>query len=367
MRLSLLPVTHQLRKHLARLPSPRGLLAERLGPRELPSVATRTWQLAPAIEAVPPPAVFLPGQLERITGWAFGDEHPGHELVGGRTVTHAPTLAHELHDAWLIDGVLYKGAAVSHLSPRQGRVPHLHVRAELERAALCCSPAGNRWFGQWLMDDCPLHPLAQGHGPPLTTTLHPGSHAAEYERWLGLRPVRLRSAWLRRLVLFTDVGQNRDKHRRFRAMCDALRSRLEREQGHAVEEHPGVFLLRGRAGERRVLRGERALAERLRARRGLRILDPMQADVPTIVRTCAGARVVVGVEGSALMHGILALRPGGAVLTLQPPGRFVWIYKHLCDRDGQRFGFVVGHPEGTDFHVDADEVERTLDLLTSDR
>ena len=183
-----------------------------------------TWQLAPAVEAVTPPAVFLPGQLERITGWAFGDEHPGREMVGGLTVTHAPTLAHQLDDAWLIDGVLYKGAAVSHLSPRRGRVPHLHARAELERAALCCSPAGNRWFGQWLMDDCPLYPLAQGHGPPLTTTLHPGAHAAEYERWLGLRPVRLRSAWLRRLVLFTDVGQNRDKHRRFRAMCDAVRS-----------------------------------------------------------------------------------------------------------------------------------------------
>lgn len=363
MRVSLLPLAHQLRKQLARLPGPLRPVARRLAPCDLPRVATRTWQLAPATRAVTPPAYFLPGQLERITGWAFADEHPGREMRGGLPVTHAPTLAHLVEDAWLIDGVLYKGAAVAHLSPRSTRLPQLHARAELERAALCCSPAGNRWFGQWLMDDCPLHPLAREHGTPLSTMLRPAPHVAEYERMLEIHPARLRSAWLRRLVVFTDVGQNRDKHRRFRAMCDAVRRSVERTAAAPIEEHPGVFLLRGEAGERRVLRGEAALARRLQERRGLRVLDPLRADVATIARTCAGARQVVGVEGSALMHGILALRPGGAVLTLQPPTRFVWVYKHLADRDGQRFGFVVGRPHGVDFTIDADEVERTLDLL----
>jgi capsular polysaccharide biosynthesis protein len=113
-----------------------------------------------------------------------------------------------------------------------------------------------------------------------------------------------------------------------------------------------------------VLRNELELAHRLHERRGLRILDPRQADVPTIVAACAGARVVVGVEGSGLIHGILSLRAGGAVLALQPPGRFVGLYKHLTDRDDQRFAFVVGRPEGEDFRVDPEEVERTLDLLS---
>ena len=352
MRTSLLPLTHELRKRLARVPPLAGL-----GPCELAAVATRSWQLAPAVEAVTPPAVFLPGQLERVTGWAFCDEHPGREMQGGLRVVHAPTYAHLLEDAWLIDGVLYKGAACLHLSPRRARVPRLHVRAELAHAAIYCTPAGNRWFGQWLMDDCPMYPLARDAGVPITTARHAGPHAATYEAWLGMQPTVVRDAYLRRVVMFSDVGQNHDKRRRFRAMCDAVRSRVR------AEEHPGVFILRGYAGERRVLEGELALARRLHERRGFRVLDPLGTDVPTIVAACAGARVVVGVEGSALMHGILTLQPGGAVLALQPPRRFVGLYKHLTDRDGQRFGFVVGRPAGASFTVDPEEVERTLDLL----
>lgn len=352
MRTSLLPLTHVLRKQLGRVPRLAGL-----GPRELSAVATRSWELAAAAEAVTPPAVFLPGQLERIAGWAFCDEHPGREMQGGQHVVHAPTRAYQLEDAWLLDGVIYKGAACQHLSPRRGRLPRLHVTAELSHAAIYCTPAGNRWFGQWLMDDCPAYPLARDAGVPVTTTRHAGPHAATYEAWLGMQPTVVRDAYLRRVVLFSDVGQNRDKHRRFRAMCDAVTSRVE------ANEHPGVFIVRGRDGERRVLQGERELAQRLHERRGFRILDPLHADVPTIARTCAGARVVIGVEGSALMHGILPLRPGAAVLALQPPKRFVGLYKHLTDRDDQRFAFVVGRPAGEDFVVDPEEVERTLDLL----
>lgn len=352
MRASLLPLTHVLRQRLARVPRLGGLRA-----CEPAQLASRSWQLAPGSEAVTPPAVFLPGQLERIAGWAFCDEHPGREMVGGLHVTHAPTRAYELEDAWLIDGVLYKGAACLHLSPRSSRLPRLHVHHELAKAAIYCTPAGNRWFGQWLMDDCPAYPLARDAGVPVTTTRHAGPHAATYEAWLDMQPTVVRDAYLRRVVLFSDVGQNRDKHRRFRAMCEALRSHVE------ASEHPGVMLLRGTAGERRVLHDEPQLARRLHERRGLRIVDPMRTDLPTILAACAGARVVVGVEGSGLIHGLLALRPGGAVLALQPPRRFVGLYKHLTDRDDQRFAFVVGRPAGEDFVVDPEEVERTLDLL----
>jgi hypothetical protein len=36
---------------------------------------------------------------------------------------------------------------------------------------------------------------------------------------------------------------------------------------------------------------------------------------------------------------------------------------HLTDRDHQRFGFVVGTPDGEGFRIDPSEVERTLDLM----
>ncbi|MNO01398.1 hypothetical protein D3C81_2215260 [compost metagenome] len=78
---------------------------------------------------------------------------------------------------------------------------------------------------------------------------------------------------------------------------------------------------------------------------------------------CAGARIVAGVEGSQLVHGVNVLREGGTILTLQPPNRFVSYYKYLADRDGQHFAFAVGQPEGDGFIIDRDELDRTLDLL----
>lgn len=111
------------------------------------------------------------------------------------------------------------------------------------------------------------------------------------------------------------------------------------------------------------MHNEMELAEYLRDRRGFRILDPAKTDVPTIVATCAGARTVVGIEGSHLVHGVNVLQPGGSLLALQPPNRFLCFFKYQTDRDRQNFGFVVGTPEGDGFHIDPDEVERTLDLF----
>jgi capsular polysaccharide biosynthesis protein len=174
-----------------------------------------------------------------------------------------------------------------------------------------------------------------------------------------MKPVRLRNAFFHELVIFDDLSQNQNKHLRFRAMGEQLLSHVN------ANAHPGVFILRGGTGDLRKLRNEMELAERLRDRRGFRILDPAKSDVPTIVAACAGARTVVGIEGSHLIHGVNVLPPGGSLLVLQPPNRFLCFFKYLTDRDQQNFGFVVGIPEGDGFRIDPDEVERTLDLFPS--
>jgi hypothetical protein len=344
--LNLLPLAHAIGKRLGR---PEGRL--------LQAAAKRSWRIAPGEVATPGPAFFLPNQLERVIGWAFADEHPGKQMLGGVSVTHAPTRGHEVEDAWLIDGVLYKDDACLHLHPRRQRWPVLRVENEVECGAVYSTPGGLRYFGQWLMDDCLSYPLAAAEGVPVTPEWPMGPHVPAYEAWFGMQPLRLPNARLRRLILFDDVGQNRHKRDRFRAIGDKLRAKVR------CVPHPGVFILRGRTGERRVLGNEMALAVRLRDRRGFRIVDPESSDVPSIVAACAGARTVVGVEGSALLHGILLLAPGGAVVALQPPDRFVGLLKHLTDRDGQYFGFVVGTSEPGGFRIDGEELERTLDLL----
>jgi len=356
MKWRLAAIEHILTKRLFRKP-----------PRTLQSVAVKTWEIAPGETSIAPPAFFLPNQLERVTGWAdfYPNEHPRRTMEGG-SVVHGATRGFLLKDVWLIDGALYKDDAHSWLAPRSSWWPQVRVECEIDRGAVFCTAGGNKYFGSWLMDDCVTYPMACAEGVPVTTahaanlvfTAQTGVlHTPGYEDWLGMKPARLNNAFFRELVIFEDLSQNRHRHLRFRALSDRLLSHVK------ASPHPGVFILRAGTGAQRLLHNEIELAEHLHNRRGFRILDPAKVDVPTIVATCAGARTVVGIEGSQLIHGILVLQPGGSVLTLQPPNRFVCSFKYQTDRDHQHFGFVVGHPEGKGFRVDAGEVERTLDLF----
>ncbi len=346
-RSTVLPATRLVRSRLARGPVPSPW-----------DVAAHAWQIAPAHEAEAPPAIALPDQLARVTGWVFGSEADQRRDLAGGAVLHAPTRACVLRGAYLLDGTVHAGPARECLQPRTRLWPGLRVHAEIERGALACSFPGNRWFGMWLMDDCPRYALAAAEGKPVTTIQAPSPHMRTYEHWLDMQPLRERCTYFRELVLFDDTGQNPDKRARFAAMRARLRARV------GGTRHAGVFLVRGLAGERRVLDGELELAERLRERRGFLVIDPLAHDLETVLRACAGAAVVMGVEGSALMHGLAVLEPGAALVTLQPPDRFCSLYKHLTDRDGQRFAYVVGHPTREGFAVDPDSVERTLDLLS---
>ncbi|AVD83335.1 glycosyltransferase family 61 protein [Pseudomonas sp. SWI6] len=331
---------------------------------DLKSIAEKSWEIAPSETTVSPRAIFLPNQLERVTGWEFHPfEHPRRTMEGGLTVDHGATRGYLIKDVWLIDGALYKDDACHWLSLRPTHFPGIVVEHEIERAAAYCTLHGNSWFGTWLMEDCATYPLACNEGVPITTAPSAKfplfAQAPAYEDWLGMRPLRLRNAFIRELVLFDDQSNNRNRHLRYRGMGEKLLSHVE----HAP--HPGVFLLRGGDGELRLLRNELEIAEHLRKHRGFRIINPLKTDVPSIVAACAGARTVIGVEGSQLAHGVNVLQDGGSVLALQPPNRFVSYYKFMTDRDHQHFGFVVGTPDGEGFKIDIDEVERTLDLLPS--
>jgi hypothetical protein len=336
-----------VRRHVFRRPRP-----------DLESVAGRVWEIAPGHTSIAPRAVFLPGQLERVIGWPeFFSEHPRREMEGGYPVNHAPTRAFLIDDGVLAEGSLYKAGAVRYFNRPRSNRPYVVIESEIERGAIYCTESSKRFFAHFLLDECVTYPLAAAEGTPVTTATPLWTDVPYYERKLGMEPARVLGARLKKAVLFEDYGQNRDKSRR----AGEVRSRLL--AGIPFRPHPGVVVLRRNYGARRTLLNELELAGRLKEKRGFRIVDPGTMDVAAIVEACAGAEAVVGVEGSGLMHGINLLGPGGRVLTLQPPTRFVSIYKHMTDRDGQLFGFVVGTPAGDDFSIDPDEVERTLDAF----
>jgi len=327
--------------------------------------ASKTWEVAPGCVLTSRPAFYLPNQIERITGSAYRyhwfPEEPTtyeYQLAGGIQRYQSPTTACLLKEAFLVDGAIHLPGLVHRLYPRAHRYPPVRVETEVARAAVHATWDGNLFFGLWLTDDCTLYPLAESEGIPIVTAQPPRSaHKATYEEWLGMRSTRLSTAYLREVVLFEDLLQNASKHARFQRLKEKLLSRLK------VESHPGVFIIRGGSGKRRNMHNELELADYLKSRRGFRVVDINVADVPTILAACAGARMIVGVEGSHLVHGLMVLEPGAGVLTLQPPNRFCVVIKRTTDRDGQDYGFVVGLPRSDGFWVDPVEVEQTLDLF----
>ncbi|MDX1915409.1 MAG: glycosyltransferase family 61 protein [Methylophilus sp.] len=325
--------------------------------KALESVASQVWEIAPETTQVEPRAYYLPNQMERVTNCGFASDDWHQRMEGGLVKTHSPTRGFLLKDAWLLDGVVYKERACAYLQPRKKTMPLLNADIEIAQAALYATASGIKYFGQWLIDDCVTYSLAQAYGAPVTTDKKMSNHGLAYEQCFGMQPYRLQSAYFKELVIFDDVGQNKNKRERFSALGAKMLAGIE------VKPHPGVYILRGRSGVLRQLKNEIEIAEHLRDTRGFRILDPMQEDLATIIRTCAGAETIVGVEGSHIIHGMLLLPKGGSVLIIQPPDRFGTVIKDLSDRDGQHFGFVVGMPSGDGFTSSIEEIERTLDMM----
>ena len=328
----------------------------------LEQLASRSWELEPVSVSRTSKAYFLPGQMDRILGTAYTDD-PHAEVQGGQGIQHAATRALLLKNVWLIDHSFYQGrwrldiGPRQRLSRRQKFMPRIHVDTEVDRASIYSTFAGNEFFGMWLTDDCPSYPLALKEGMPVAIDWQ-YSHQAEFESLLGMNPVRPGGAFLREAVIIDDGWSfGNGKHKRFCAMRRHLLSRF------GQESHPGAFILRRDTGQTRVMINELEVAEYLQKKRGFRIVDPERQSAAEILSMCAGARVLMGVEGSQLANGMVVLDEGASMLVLQPPSRFCCALKKVTDMEGQNFAFVVGTPTANGFQVNPQEIERTLDLL----
>jgi hypothetical protein len=340
------PVTNRLRR-LAGQQSPA-----------LTDFASDKWEIYPSETVWQPPAIFLPDQLDRIRTTEFADLAATLKACRGNyDIKLQPTMGYRLRDVDLVDGVLYHRNAEMHLRPRKWRGPLMPARRETLSGAIYESWNGNRWFGMWLMDDCLTYQLAADAGVPVATRQPQPGNISQFESMLGMTPRRLDDAHFEELFLFDDLAPNRHKASRGVAMRQQLIGDL------SPEPNPGVFLLRGAAGARRVLRNEMEIANRLERDRGFRIIDPLAATVDEIVAACAGARVVAGVEGSQLTNGVAVMPPGSTLLIIQPPDRMAVPLKIFTDRQSLRFAFVVASGSGGDYEADFDEIARTLDLL----
>ncbi|RCW88778.1 glycosyltransferase family 61 protein [Paracoccus lutimaris] len=332
------------------------------GRKEFLDTAVERWEISPAEKVEIIPGIWLPDQIEHVAQTEFGALSDIVAcMLGDPQEPIAATMAYRLRDVDYIDGALYARGAEMHL--RDGR--HEGRRLSYPRPERSISGAiyeswiGNRWFGNWLLNDCMTYRLAETAGHPVTTAPLRGGHIARYEEVLGMTPERIGDVHFDELVLFDDLHNNASRQAR------ASENRARLLAGRVCKPLPGVFIFRGTSGATRILENEAEIAERLEVEYGFRTLYIDRHSVDEIALAVGGTDLVVGVEGSQLAHGVIAMRAGGALLTIQPPDRVTSALKLLTDCWRQHFAMVVGHGTIGGFRLEWDDLRRTLDLIAA--
>lgn len=328
------------------------------GSGSLPSVAFRQDILHPRVREGLRPAVFLPGQIERVTG-----SLPHFNLkevidsVHATTITLCPTIAYHLKDAVLMDGSVYAGE-YRHLITNRSPF-HVGSRkvSHLDSCALVSSYMGNMYFGHWLRDDCLQYLLAEGMAPPLCVGRPAYPHQRAYQTYFAQDWTPTDCARIRHLIIFQDFAQNSLKRKR----CQVLRERLK-TQFRDPPDHPYVYLRRGRTGAQRHVANESEIFNSLAAH-GFHIVDVDIEDPASIIEPLMKAKVVVSMEGSHMAHCVFASPEDCCLLVLQPPDRFSMNHRAWSASLGMTFGFVVGTREAAGYCFAVSEILQTVDKM----
>lgn len=329
-------------------------------PSSLATLASRSWEVAPAIETQVPPALFDEQDLSRISGVA-----PPNSLANqvkkarGGLQRHSATLAHELHDAVLCGGHVFTKRLTFRIDTTPVPLFAPPIEQEFDAGVLANSHFGLRYFGHWLIDDLPRAIAAEQLGKPVSALQRPSAHQTDYLAALGIDMPTPRAARFKRLVILEDFGQNLYKRQRYGMLRETLRKRLRPSGGRKV------MLLRGESGARRLLVNEQEVAAAMKAR-GFEVFDPLHARLEDMAAACLDAEVVLGVEGSQLANGVMWMKTTGTLVVIQPPQYFDMYFKGRCDCEGMRYAFIVAEPRSSDaFWLDINPLQRLLDRLPS--
>lgn len=342
-------------------------VARRLAVRRAPdfhSLASREWQLCAPEQKVVPPAIHLPGALDKVRAlspWRNWDTE--RLLVAGGRVNHAASTAHLVTDVDLVGAYLYRGSAK--LQPGYGEERLFNEEDEppvvLDAAHLVTSHSGSHFFGTFMLDDLPLGLIPEAGDTCIAMMSKPYQHEAGYRELMNLpRRREVRRARIRKLICYTDFAQNSYKRERYDQLRSRMRQALDLQWQRGTK--PGIYLRRGAAGEPRVLRNQAALESALQAL-GFDVLDADGLSAREIAQRSLDARVIVGVEGSHLSHAIFSSAEQACFLVIQPPDRFAMPYKEFTDRMDMRFALVVADPAPGGFVVDLDDMHRLLEKL----
>ncbi len=337
----------------------RQVLRWTTGTKTYAEMSDRQWVIHPAETAIAPPAMYLDGALDRVTG-VQAETTRARELerIRGGLRQHGATIAYQLRDVEIRQGYVYQQALRLQFTRHREAWLYRGEVAQLTEAALACSLFGYKYFGHLLLDDLPLALAAAQIAPDIALDRSTSQQIGEYQTLTRVQPQLVIAAACSRLILIDDIGQNRFKRDRLRT----LRSRLA--LSHSSSPPRGVMLLRGQTGTRRTLINEAEVVHWLQTQ-GFLCVAPEALSVSDLLHQIGGAQIIIGVEGSQLAHGVYSLAAGGVMCTLQPPDRFNHVFKDYLDCLDQdlRYAFVVGRPAGNGFTIDLADLAQTLEQI----
>ncbi|MFD1194493.1 glycosyltransferase 61 family protein [Seohaeicola saemankumensis] len=336
------------------------LIFQRLGlDRSAAESAAETVIICPHEENLVAQAFYLEGQLDRVTGVS---ENNSFELEKTRITQRVrrddATVAYRIDNCVFSSGRLLTHRMQDRQGGRRKRKPLASITDTLETAVLPMSHYATFYFGHMVIDGGASSLLAPEFGKSYIDTQVAkgmGGHAARYWdlfnlKYTAVEDVRIRHAWI-----FDDRGMNSHKIARLRKMNSLVRTIPAARSGH------GIFFRRRGWGVHRAPENEAQL-EDFFAERNFEIIDPGEMSVDEMVPRIREADVIIGVEGSGMIHGMLAIRPDAIVVMMLPPWRLNNMMKDYADGLGLRYGFVVGEGGVDGYWIDPEEILRTIDL-----
>lgn len=328
-----------------------------LGRKPVGELAVEVEEIYPAETETLPPVVMLEDDWDKITAvqeettWeaeklrSFGGEH-----------THRPTTRYTFRDVLATPWGCFKAAAAFHQhgKPDLGKVARAPLRHEA--AGFFGLPViGMKYFGHFLRDGLPCS-LLRREEEALYFPLNPSWPDTQgYAARLGMERLETELVHFNRLSICSDIGQNRHRHGRIREIYDRIQATLP------AKTNDRVFIRRGKTGVARVLLNEDEVAAALEAD-GFAVCAATDGS-EKILATCAGAQMVVTVEGSHWAHAFYAASIGAGHLTLNPSDRFNNQYAaYMGALDLSLATLVVERREGG-YVADIDRLRRLIDRL----
>jgi hypothetical protein len=330
-----------------------------LGEKTKQSLAHTVIEIHPGNIQYHPKALYIESELQRITGVGLSGTIPGElRQIQEHTQAHSATMAYQLKDLILVNGNLY-AHCFKHGFNTNSKILLASGFVEVieQETVLAQTWLGTKFFGHFLSDDVPLNRLANqlgiASGIPRSIT----KQQEEYSEIFNIRTQLLPDkAWLKSITVIDDYHFNEHKQARWKDMCDEI-IRLANNPLHT-----GVFLMRGDTGDSRILLNEQKVAAHLQAM-GFTCINPGKMAAQEVIRAVANAKIVVGVEGSHLMHGFLGVAHSGTLLVLQPPMRFSCVYKERCDIMNIKFAFHVCEAFENGFVADINAIDILLNKI----